>query len=93
MFNAYMPLNRWAGVPAPIRARGEHASLCVSDQQEELLDQPDKPKICVFRVSLGSKMFLFRLGLFGGSKNISLEAQKGEVIALVGSAVLAKPRW
>src|SRR2546428_10747237 len=94
MFNAYMPLKRIGQVYQQFQyAQGASTQVfAYLDQQEEVLDQPDKPKMAVFQGVIGIENVSFSYDSDSSAvlKNISLEAQKGEVIALVGSSGAGK---
>ena len=94
MFNAYMPLKRIGQVYQQFQyAQGASMQVfAYLDQQEEVLDQPDKPKMAVFQgvIEIENVSFSYDSDSSAVLKNISLEAQKGEVIALVGSSGAGK---
>ena len=94
MFNAYMPLKRIGQVYQQFQyAQGASTQVfAYLDQQEEVLDQPDKPRMAVFQGVIGIENVSFSYDPDSSAvlKNISLEAQKGEVIALVGSSGAGK---
>jgi ATP-binding cassette, subfamily B, bacterial MsbA len=94
MFNAYMPLKRIGQVYQQFQyAQGASTQVfAYLDQQEELLDEPDKLKLPPFqgRIELQNVSFGYDLESTPVLKDISLTANKGEVIALVGSSGAGK---
>ena len=94
MFNAYMPLKRIGQVYQQFQyAQGASAQVFVYlDQQEEVLDEPGKPGMPVFQdaIEIENVSFSYDAESAPVLKDISLEARKGEVIALVGSSGAGK---
>lgn len=94
MFNAYMPLKRIGQVYQQFQfAQGASTQVfAYLDQQEELLDEPDKPNLPPFqgRIELEDVSFAYDPTSTAVLTEISLTANKGEVIALVGSSGAGK---
>jgi subfamily B ATP-binding cassette protein MsbA len=94
MFNAYMPLKRIGQVYQQFQfAQGASTQVfAYLDQKEELLDEPGKPKLPPFqgRIELENVSFAYDSDSAPVLKDISLAANQGEVIALVGSSGAGK---
>jgi subfamily B ATP-binding cassette protein MsbA len=94
MFNAYMPLKRIGQVYQQFQyAQGASTQVfAYLDRQEEILDAPGLPKMETFggSVQLESVSFSYDTDSSAVLKDISLDARKGEVIALVGSSGAGK---
>jgi ATP-binding cassette, subfamily B, bacterial MsbA len=94
MFNAYMPLKRIGQVYQQFQyAQGASAQVfAYLDQQEEVLDEAGKPKMPAFQKAIDIENVSFSYDSQSAPvlKDISLEARRGEVIALVGSSGAGK---
>jgi subfamily B ATP-binding cassette protein MsbA len=94
MFNAYMPVKRIGTVYQQFQA-AQGASTQVFaylDREEEVIDQPDGKKLKGFTSAIQFDNVCFSYSAGGAPilEQISLEARRGEVVALVGSSGAGK---